>query len=281
MAGCASQPKEDEAARTANKPACSDDASNPLHLTTLRKKEVPRDPELESLLNQSGDPRLLQINREMYQTLRSLDAELRRRQQLAACERGNSDIQPLQAKSTPDSGSGNGVGSAGNSMAGAGGGFGFAGGASAVAGGPNSGGGVGGGTSGGAGVASGGVSSGVGASASSGSSAAVGGNTSSGSSVAANRNTASGAVTSSAGLTPAGAGTTAATRAALVRKSSVSPSTYGGGGNGATAQKVSAGSDNDIVARRLRKAAEQETDPAVKAKLWKEYAQYQQGSGTK
>jgi hypothetical protein len=35
------------------------------------------------------------------------------------------------------------------------------------------------------------------------------------------------------------------------------------------------------VARRLRKAAEQETDPVLKAKLWKEYAQYQQGSGTK
>jgi hypothetical protein len=246
MAGCASQPKEDEAARTANKPACSDDASNPLHLTTLRKKEVPRDPELESLLNQSGDPRLLQINREMYQTLRSLDAELRRRQQLAACERGNSDIQPLQAKSTPDSGRGNGVGSAGSSAAG--------GGAGLVA-----------GTGGGTGVGGGGTSGGGGT----GGGAPGGGNT------------AAGVVTSTAGLTPTGAGTATAARTTLVRKSNVSPSTYGGGGNGATAQKVSAGSDNDIVARRLRKAAEQETDPAVKAKLWKEYAQYQQGSGTK
>jgi hypothetical protein len=51
----------------------------------------------------------------------------------------------------------------------------------------------------------------------------------------------------------------------------------GGGGNGATAQKVNAASDNDIVARRLRKAAEQETDPALRAKMWKEYADYRQG----
>src|ERR1700722_2336950 len=145
MAGCASQPKEDEASRAANKPACTDDASNPLHLTTLRKKEVPRDPELESLLNQSGDPRLLQINREMYQALRTLDAELRRRQQLAECERGNSDIQPLQAKSTPDSGSGSGVGSAGSG--GAAGGPGAGNGAGAIGGGANGSGGVAGGGS--------------------------------------------------------------------------------------------------------------------------------------
>ena len=293
MAGCASQPKEDEAARTANKPACSDDASNPLHLTTLRKKEVPRDPELESLLNQSGDPRLLQINREMYQTLRSLDAELRRRQQLAACERGNSDIQPLQAKSTPDPGSGNGVGSVGGSAAG-GGASGGVGGAGPVGG---TGGGAGvvgpvGGTGGGAGVvglaggtSGGGGTGGAGGGApggtvvsSTGSSPGGGTNVTPGSSAG---NAAAGVVTSSAGLTPTGAGAATAARTTLVRKSSVSPSTYGGGGNGATAQKVSAGSDNDIVARRLRKAAEQETDPAVKAKLWKEYAQYQQGSGTK
>ena len=30
----------------------------------------------------------------------------------------------------------------------------------------------------------------------------------------------------------------------------------------------------DIVARRLRKAAEQETDPELKEKLWKEYIEY-------
>ena len=213
VAGCASQPKEDETSRAANKPACAEDPSNPLHLTTLRKKEEPRDPQLESLLNQGGGPRLQQINREMYQTLRSLDAELRREQQIAACKRGDSDIQSLQAQTTPAAGSGSGVGSAGNS------------------GGPNA------------------------------ASAAAAGGFAGGASVAA--------------------ATAANARASLIRKASVPPTTTGGGGNGAAAQKVSAGSDNGIVARRLRKAAEQETDPALKAKLWKEYAQYEQGIAAK
>jgi hypothetical protein len=69
--------------------------------------------------------------------------------------------------------------------------------------------------------------------------------------------------------------TTGTARSTLVRKSSLSAS--GAGGNGAVAQKISAGSDNDIVARRLRKAAEQETDPVLRAKLWKEYTDFRQG----
>jgi hypothetical protein len=77
----------------------------------------------------------------------------------------------------------------------------------------------------------------------------------------------------SSGATPSPA------RSTLIRKSSLSA--HGGSGNGATAQKISPGSDNDIVARRLRKAAEQETDPAVRAKLWKEYANYRQGMSVK
>jgi hypothetical protein len=207
VAGCASQPKQDQSSRAVNEPACAEDPSNPLHLTTLRKTEAPRDPQLESLLNQGGSPRLQQINREMYQSLRSLDAELRREQQVAACQRGAADILPLQARTTPDV--------AGASNAGA----------------------------------------------------------------TVNAETSLPAA-SSAGL--AGTGATAANaRMALVRKASVPPTTTGGSGNGAVAQKVSAGSDNDIVARRLRKAAEQETDPTLKAKLWKEYAQYQQGNGGK
>jgi hypothetical protein len=64
-------------------------------------------------------------------------------------------------------------------------------------------------------------------------------------------------------------------RSNLVRKSGLPVS--GASGNGAAAQKITAGSDNDIVARRLRKAAEQETDPALRAKLWKEYADFRQG----
>jgi hypothetical protein len=48
----------------------------------------------------------------------------------------------------------------------------------------------------------------------------------------------------------------------------------GSSGNGASAREIPDGSDDDIVARRLRKAAEQETDPELKEKLWQEYAQY-------
>ena len=71
----------------------------------------------------------------------------------------------------------------------------------------------------------------------------------------------------------------AAARSTSIRKTSLSAT--GGGGNGATAQKVNPASDNDIVARRLRKAAEQETNPDLRAKLWKEYADYRQGMTAK
>jgi hypothetical protein len=37
-------------------------------------------------------------------------------------------------------------------------------------------------------------------------------------------------------------------------------------------------SGDDIVARRLRKAAEQETDPGLKQKLWREYVDYRQNA---
>jgi hypothetical protein len=47
-----------------------------------------------------------------------------------------------------------------------------------------------------------------------------------------------------------------------------------GSGSGAAAREIPDGSDDDIVARRLRKAAEQETDPELKDKLWKEYIEY-------
>jgi hypothetical protein len=52
-------------------------------------------------------------------------------------------------------------------------------------------------------------------------------------------------------------------------------------GTGATAQNIPDGSDDDIVARRLRKAAEQETDPELKDKLWKEYIEYKKNAGTR
>src|SRR5438309_739141 len=49
-------------------------------------------------------------------------------------------------------------------------------------------------------------------------------------------------------------------------------------GNGAVANEMPDGSDDDIVARRLRKAAEQETDPELKDKLWKEYVEYKKNT---
>ena len=37
---------------------------------------------------------------------------------------------------------------------------------------------------------------------------------------------------------------------------------------------IPSGSDDDVVARQLREAAEREPDPAVRAKLWDEYRKY-------
>jgi len=59
-----------------------------------------------------------------------------------------------------------------------------------------------------------------------------------------------------------------------------------GSGTGSTSQSAyppTAGNkdfsktDDDIVARQLREAAEQEADPDVKAKLWEEYRKYKEG----
>jgi hypothetical protein len=51
--------------------------------------------------------------------------------------------------------------------------------------------------------------------------------------------------------------------------------------NGLTPREIPDGNDDDIVARRLRKAAEQETDPELREKLWKEYVGYKKNSDTK
>ena len=37
--------------------------------------------------------------------------------------------------------------------------------------------------------------------------------------------------------------------------------------------------DDDIVARQLREAAEKETDPDLKEKLWQEYEEYKKNTG--
>lgn len=57
-------------------------------------------------------------------------------------------------------------------------------------------------------------------------------------------------------------------------------STAAGGmaGTGADAKPIPSGADDDIVARRLRRAAETETDPELKEKLWKEYIDYKQNT---
>jgi hypothetical protein len=48
-------------------------------------------------------------------------------------------------------------------------------------------------------------------------------------------------------------------------------------GVGVTPPDVGNGSDDDIVARQIRKAAESETDPELRKKLWDEYRKYKQG----
>jgi hypothetical protein len=52
-------------------------------------------------------------------------------------------------------------------------------------------------------------------------------------------------------------------------------------GNGATARPVPQPNGDSIIARRLRKAAEQETDPRVKARLQSEYVEYQNNAQQK
>jgi hypothetical protein len=52
----------------------------------------------------------------------------------------------------------------------------------------------------------------------------------------------------------------------------------GASGSGSGSQKVRSGSDDDIVAKRLRKAAEEETDPELKERLWKEYNDYKKAT---
>jgi hypothetical protein len=49
---------------------------------------------------------------------------------------------------------------------------------------------------------------------------------------------------------------------------------WGAGGAGAPPSTHASSADDDIVARQLREAAEKETDPELKAKLWKEYEAY-------
>jgi hypothetical protein len=62
------------------------------------------------------------------------------------------------------------------------------------------------------------------------------------------------------------------------RPSSGSSQTSGapgeGSGGSSTPPDVGDGSDDDIVARQLREAAENERDPELREKLWEEYRKY-------
>ena len=49
------------------------------------------------------------------------------------------------------------------------------------------------------------------------------------------------------------------------------------GREGNPKDREDAAADDDIVARQLREAAEQETDPELRARLWEEYRHYKQG----
>lgn len=49
------------------------------------------------------------------------------------------------------------------------------------------------------------------------------------------------------------------------------------GGGAPPPPDISSGRDDDIVARQLREAAEKETDPELRKKLWDEYRRYKQG----
>ena len=64
--------------------------------------------------------------------------------------------------------------------------------------------------------------------------------------------------------------------------------TYGAGagpgssqrqGNNGAPPGTPDGNDDDVVARQLREAAEKETDPELKKKLWREYEAYKKGGG--
>lgn len=63
-----------------------------------------------------------------------------------------------------------------------------------------------------------------------------------------------------------------------VASSGKSPRKSGSGPNGNNRPAdIPDGSDDDVVARQIREAAEQETDPVLREKLWEEYRKYKNG----
>lgn len=53
----------------------------------------------------------------------------------------------------------------------------------------------------------------------------------------------------------------------------------GGGGPSTSPADIPDGSDDDVVARQLREAATNETDPELRDKLWQEYRNYKKSAG--
>ena len=56
-----------------------------------------------------------------------------------------------------------------------------------------------------------------------------------------------------------------------------SQGSIGSGNQSTVPDDIPDGSDDDIIARQLREAAEKETDPELKKKLWEEYRRYKEG----
>lgn len=63
-------------------------------------------------------------------------------------------------------------------------------------------------------------------------------------------------------------------RSGSARKGAVAGSADPNAGNGATARALPNGRDDDVVAQRLRRAALEEKDPAVRRKLLQDYIDY-------
>ena len=89
------------------------------------------------------------------------------------------------------------------------------------------------------------------------------------------RGTAAGTAATGQGQTSSGAGRAPGQQ----DKGRDTSATRGQTGSGGTAAaSASNPEDDDIVARQLREAAEQETDPELKKKLWKEYEAYKKNT---
>jgi hypothetical protein len=54
------------------------------------------------------------------------------------------------------------------------------------------------------------------------------------------------------------------------------PASSSSGTEGSIPEDIPDGSDDDIIARQIREAAEKETDPELRAKLWDEYRRYRE-----